>query len=85
MLARGGQQRFVRPGRRIDADPKRMRAEIPDEGGQPADVVFASLLPGAVGLYQVGLTVPAGLAPGDQPVLVTQSGVAANTAVVAVQ
>jgi uncharacterized protein (TIGR03437 family) len=54
-------------------------------GGQPADVVFASLLPGVVGLYQVGVTVPAGLASGDQPVVVTQAGEAANTAVVAVQ
>jgi uncharacterized protein (TIGR03437 family) len=54
-------------------------------GGQQADIVFAALMPGAVGLYQIELTVPAGLTSGDQPVVVTQGGVAANIAVLAVQ
>ncbi len=54
-------------------------------GGQPADIVFAALMPGAVGLYQIEVTVPAGLASGDQPVAVTQGGVAANMALLAVQ
>jgi uncharacterized protein (TIGR03437 family) len=54
-------------------------------GGQPADIVFAALMPGTVGLYQIELTVPAGLPSGDQPVAVTQGGVAANTALLAVQ
>jgi uncharacterized protein (TIGR03437 family) len=54
-------------------------------GGQQADIVFAALMPGAVGLYQIELTVPAGLTSGDQPVAVTQGGVAANIALLAVQ
>ena len=54
-------------------------------GGQPADIVFAALMPGAVGLYQIKLTVPAGLPSGDQPVAVTQGRVAANIALLAVQ
>jgi len=54
-------------------------------GGQPADIVFAALMPGAVGLYQIELTVPAGLSSGDQPVAITQGGVAANVALLAVQ
>jgi uncharacterized protein (TIGR03437 family) len=54
-------------------------------GGQPADIVFAALMPGAVGLYQIELTVPTGLTSGDQPVAVIQGSVAANTALLAVQ
>jgi uncharacterized protein (TIGR03437 family) len=54
-------------------------------GGQMADIVFAALMPGAVGLYQIELTVPAGLASGDQPVVVTQGDVSANIAQLAVQ
>jgi uncharacterized protein (TIGR03437 family) len=53
--------------------------------GQQADIVFAALMPGAVGLYQIELTVPSGLPSGDQPVVVTQGGVIANIAVLAVQ
>ena len=54
-------------------------------GGPQADIVFAALMPGAVGLYQIELTVPAGLPSGDQPVVVAQGGVIANIAVLAVQ
>jgi uncharacterized protein (TIGR03437 family) len=54
-------------------------------GGQKADIVFAALMPGAVGLYQIELTVPAGLAPGDQPVAVVQGSATANVAVLAVR
>ncbi len=45
---------------------------------QPANVVFAGLTPGFVGLYQVNFQVPAGLSSGEQEVDVTQNGVAAN-------
>lgn len=54
-------------------------------GGQAADIALAALMPAAVGLYQIELTVPVGLASGDQPVVVAQGGVAANTALLAVQ
>ena len=39
-------------------------------GGLPADVLFAGLTPGGVGLFQVNLTIPA-LASGNFPVIVT--------------
>ena len=54
-------------------------------GGQQADIVFSALMPGAVGLYQIELTVPGGLPSGDQPVVVMQGSVIANIAVLAVQ
>ena len=54
-------------------------------GGQQADIAFAALMPGAVGLYQIELTVPAGLPSGDQPVVVTQGSAIANMPVLAVQ
>jgi uncharacterized protein (TIGR03437 family) len=54
-------------------------------GGQPALVIFAGLSPGSVGLYQLILVVPAGLSSGDQPVVITQNGVAANAATLPVK
>jgi uncharacterized protein (TIGR03437 family) len=47
-------------------------------GGQNAPIAYAGLTPGGIGLYQINFTVPVGLAAGDSPVVVTQSGVAAN-------
>ncbi len=52
-------------------------------GGVPATVTFSGLAPGFVGLCQVNLQVPAGLA-GDQPLIVTIGGAASNTGVVTV-
>ena len=54
-------------------------------GGQQAGIVFAGLVPGAVGIYQIQLTVPAGLAPGYLPLAISQNGVAANAATLPVQ
>lgn len=52
-------------------------------GGQPADVVWAGLSPGSVGLFQVNLRIPH-LASGDAPLIVTVGGAASNPALLAV-
>jgi uncharacterized protein (TIGR03437 family) len=55
-------------------------------GDKPAVVHFAGLAPGFVGLYQVNVQVPDGLAPGPAVSLVlTQNGVASNTVTLALQ
>ncbi|HEV8145506.1 MAG TPA: hypothetical protein VGP79_03960, partial [Bryobacteraceae bacterium] len=44
-------------------------------GGVPAKVEFAGLTPGFSGLYQVNVTVPTGITPGNQvPVTVSVNG-----------
>ncbi len=53
-------------------------------GGQPADVSFAGLAPDFVGLWQVNITVPAGVTKGDLPLTVTVGGQTSNTANVSV-
>ena len=52
-------------------------------GGQPAEVEFAGLAPGFVGLLQVNLRVPL-LPAGDFPLLITIGGAASNAALVTV-
>lgn len=54
-------------------------------GGRAAVVSFSGLAPGYVGLYQVNLIVPAGVAAGAADVVVSMNGVASNTAKIAVQ
>lgn len=44
-------------------------------GGISAQVTFSGLAPGFVGLYQVNVVVPAGIADGDQPLVVLQNGI----------
>jgi uncharacterized protein (TIGR03437 family) len=43
-------------------------------GGQPATVLFSGLVPGVVGEYQLNVTVPAGIAAGNQPIVVSIGG-----------
>jgi uncharacterized protein (TIGR03437 family) len=55
-------------------------------GGQAATVQFAGLTPGYVGLYQVNVQIPAGIAPGPAVNLVlTQRSVPSNTVTIALK
>lgn len=45
-------------------------------GGQPAAVSGAALSQGLAALYQIVVTVPAGLANGDYPIVATINGAA---------
>jgi uncharacterized protein (TIGR03437 family) len=44
-------------------------------GGVAANVAYAGLTPGSAGLYQVNFTMPAGVAAGNQPLVLTVDGV----------
>ena len=50
--------------------------------GQSADVLFAGLTPGYVGLCQVNLTVPAKITPGDHRLVVSVGGVGTNAVLI---
>ncbi len=55
-------------------------------GGQNANVSFAGLTPTLVGLYQVNVTMPAGVTPGSAvPVLLTVAGQTGPAAIIATQ
>ncbi len=53
-------------------------------GGNAAGALFLGLAPSIAGVYQANIVVPAGLAAGDYPLLVTVNGVAAREAVISV-
>ena len=53
-------------------------------GGSQANVFFAGLTPGFVGLYQTNAIVPSGVAPGDQvPVVVSEAQQTSQPVIVA--
>jgi uncharacterized protein (TIGR03437 family) len=55
-------------------------------GGVNAGVIYSIAAPPYVaGLYQMAVTVPAGLAPGSQPVVATAGGLQSNTVMIAIQ
>jgi uncharacterized protein (TIGR03437 family) len=55
-------------------------------GGVAADVLFAGLTPGFVGLYQINMTVPNGVTPGDQvPLLLTVAGITSQPVSMAIR
>ena len=54
-------------------------------GNLPATVSFAGLAPGFVGLVQMNIEVPAGLAPGSYPLSVTIDGQTSNAAPITVK
>jgi uncharacterized protein (TIGR03437 family) len=51
--------------------------------GLSANVTFAGLAPGFVGLYQINVQAPVGLPTGNQPVQITTLGIASNIASIA--
>lgn len=65
----------------LSTDTSTMTATI---GGQSAQVSFAGLAPGFVGLWQANIVVPSGLSQGDVPLVVTVGGQASNSANVSV-
>lgn len=52
-------------------------------GGQPADVLFAGLSPGSIGLFQVNLRVPQ-VTAGDQSLSISVAGNSSNSATITV-
>jgi uncharacterized protein (TIGR03437 family) len=55
-------------------------------GGRPALVAFAGLTPNFAGLYQVNVTVPAGITPGaNVPVVLTSGGLSSPPVTIAIK
>jgi uncharacterized protein (TIGR03437 family) len=54
-------------------------------GGTSAQVQFSGLTPGFVGLLQLNITVPSGMAAGSYPMIVSIGGQASNSATVSVE
>ena len=53
-------------------------------GNRPAQVLFSGMTPGAIGLYQINLTIAADTPAGDQPIVVTIGGVSSKASVLPV-
>jgi uncharacterized protein (TIGR03437 family) len=54
-------------------------------GGKPAMVAYSGLAPGFVGLNQINVQIPSGLAPGNQPVLVSVGDQLSNSTLLPVK
>lgn len=54
-------------------------------GGRDADVIYSLASPGFVGLYQVAVRVPTGLAPGNAAVVLSMDGAAPSGSAIAVR
>jgi uncharacterized protein (TIGR03437 family) len=66
-----------------DADVKFMPNVI--IGGQTAEVSYAGLTPGLIGIYQIDLRIPPDVTPGDLSIAVIQAGVTSNPAIIPVR
>ena len=83
----GATNPVVRSGEAAPASPlaKVVTPVTVTVGGQPGAVQFAGLTPGFVGLYQVNVQIPSGVAPGASvPLVISQDGVPSNTVTLAV-
>ncbi|HYP07471.1 MAG TPA: IPT/TIG domain-containing protein [Bryobacteraceae bacterium] len=82
----GNVDNAVNTGRPASAEPlSRPRAAVTATvGGVGAEVAFAGLTPGFIGLMQVNLKVP-GLPAGTHPLLITVDGVQSNAAMITVR
>jgi uncharacterized protein (TIGR03437 family) len=54
-------------------------------GGQPATVSYSGLAPGYPALYQINVSVPSGLAAGNQPVVVSVGGQSSKSATIPIK
>jgi len=54
-------------------------------GGVPTELLYSGMAPGFTGLYQVNVRVPAGLAPGDHPLILRAAGAASNQVKIGLQ
>ena len=54
-------------------------------GGKPAEIIFAGLTPGFVGLHQINLFVPADATTGNLEITINQNGVTSNPGVLPVR
>lgn len=64
-------------GQPSPSEPLALTRVVPDVtiGGQRADVLFSGLTPGAVGLYQVNVRIPANAGSGLQAIVISANGI----------
>jgi len=77
----------VSPGQPALADPLSLTVSKPIVriGGTVAELLFSGLAPGFVGLYQINVRIPPGLASGQQNLQVELNGRQSNVATVAIR
>jgi uncharacterized protein (TIGR03437 family) len=85
----GATQPAVASGAPAPATPPLAQVTVPvtaTVGGKPAAVQFAGLAPNFVGLYQVNVQIPEGVAAGSAvPLVLYQNGIASNTVTLALR